>query len=1230
MVCLFSAPAFSQCTLNGSPNACTLTGPVTVNSYSAPNDTTTTANGTITNNGVMTFTSAANNTFLNMNAGTLLQGAGTVTLAQTGGGAPIFQESAGGVTLTNFNNLIQGAGTIGNSALTLANQSGGTISANSSGQTLFLNGSGGVTNGGLLQGTNSGVLELLSTTVANAGGNITANGGTVQIDNAIINGGTLNSINSGTLQTIVNGVATLNGVTLSSGSTYTAGNDSDLFVSGTITNNGNIQVNTAANNTIVGITTNTTLTGGGTLTLNQSAGGAPIIQQQSGSLTLENVNNTIQGAGTIGNGGLTLLNDAGGTISANASGQTLFLDGSGGVTNNGLLTATGGGTLELLSITVANAGANITANGGTVLIDNAIVNGGTLNSINGGTLQTSTDGVATLNGVTLSTGSTYTTGNDSDLFISGTLTNKGNIQVNAAANNTLFGITTNTTLTGGGTLTLAQGTSGGAPIIQQQSGSLTLENVNNLIQGAGTIGNGGLTLLNDAGGTINANASGQTLFLDGSGGVTNNGLLTATGGGTLELLSITVANAGANITANGGTVQIDNATINGGTLNSINGGTLQTVTDGVATLNGVTLSAGSTYTTGNDSDLFVSGTITNKGSIHVNAAANNTIFGINANTTLTGGGTVTLAQSGGGAPIIQQESGSLTLENVNNTIQGSGTIGNGGLTLLNDAGGTINANAPGQTLFLDGSGGVTNKGLLTATLGGTLEILSTTINNFGGNITGNGGTVVLNSGTIQGGTLNGTLQTVAGGTATLDGATHGVLTLSSGTTYTSGNNTDLFVTGSIANNGNIQVSAAANNTFLQLNNNTTLTGGGTVTLSQSGGGSAIIQQAEGGLTLNNNGNTIQGAGTIGNGGLTIVNGVGGTILANAASQTLTINGTGGLTNNGTLQVAAGSTMHVSSPFTNFSASTLTGGTYIVAATALNAGILKIDALGTTGGEIVTNASTITLNGPTAEIVDGSGLDALSRFLSNLAGGSFNVEGGQLFTTTPAGGQKFANAGSVFVGAGSSLTAVTAAGYSQTAGTTLNDGTLTAGLTDITGGFLEGVGVMAGNVTVDGGGTVAPGDPPGTLTIDGTYNMGGAGNLLIGLASTSLYDALAVNGAADFGGTLEFNLQDGFTLASGDAFFIASYNTRGGSHFGAINYNGLDLNGLTAQVLYDQGRGDNEVELLISGSSSSTPEPSTWFLFAGGLGALAAVQILRKRRAALPANGTVAIVTDPRR
>jgi hypothetical protein len=71
------------------------------------------------------------------------------------------------------------------------------------------------------------------------------------------------------------------------------------------------------------------------LSTNSTSGGSAFIEQGVIGLTLTNVNNTIQGNGIIGNGGLALSNA--GTIDANVSGQTLLLDGSGGITNTSLL-----------------------------------------------------------------------------------------------------------------------------------------------------------------------------------------------------------------------------------------------------------------------------------------------------------------------------------------------------------------------------------------------------------------------------------------------------------------------------------------------------------------------------------------------------------------------------------------------------------------------------------------------------------------------------------------------------------------------------------------------------------------------------------------------------------------------------------------------------------------------------------------------------------------------------
>ena len=557
--------------------------------------------------------------------------------------------------------------------------------------------------------------------------------------------------------------------------------------------------------------------------------------------------------------------------------------------------------------------------------------------------------VGNVNSLQLGSNNTLNLLNNSQLNVFGTqIINNGAIGLNAGANNAVLLMETSTTLSGAGVLTLSQ-SGGGAAVIEQAVGGLALTNAST-IQGAGTIGNNGLAVNNQATGIINANATGLTLVMNGGGAVTNAGLLEATNGGTLLISGNTVANAGGNISAigSGSVVSLASATINGGTLNTSGGGVLGTAPGFTSTLNGVTISSGSTFTNGNNADLFVSGAITNNGTIQVNAGANNSILGLTAGTTLSGGGTVNLSQSGGGAAVIQQQVGGLTLNNTNNTIQGAGNIGNGGgLAIIN--GGTINANASTQTLFLDTSGGITNNNLLEATGGGTLNILATTVANTGANISAIGSAVLLTNATINGGTLNtsggGVLGTASGFTSTLNG-----VTISSGSTFTNGNNADLFVSGAITNNGTIQVNAGANNSILLLVNNTTLNGGGTVNLSQSGGGAALIEQSVGGLTLNNVNNTIQGAGIIGNNGLVLVNDAAGTILANAPpGQTLLINGSGGLTNNGTVQVNTGSALEVTSAFSQTGGRTQADGTLIVGAgetvsggTALGTGTIDGD------------------------------------------------------------------------------------------------------------------------------------------------------------------------------------------------------------------------------------------------------------------------------------------------
>jgi fibronectin-binding autotransporter adhesin len=1195
----------------------------TGSTYTTGNNTDLIISGTITNNGNLSIAAGANTALMELAANTTLKGGGTVTLSQ-GTGQALIEQASAGLTLENFNNTIQGAGTIGDGALTVLNDTAGKIIANTSGQTLTLNPSSTVTNLGLLEATNGGTLAISGTTVTNTGANITANGGTVTFASTIINGGTLNSSNSGLLETAANGTATLNGVTISTGSTYSTGNNTDLLVSGTITNNGNINVAATANTALIGLNANTTLTGGGTVTLSQGTGAA-VIQQQVTGLTLENVNNTIQGAGNIGNGGaLTVQNDAAGKIIANTNGQTLALGTSGGVTNLGLLEATNGGNLAIQSTTVANAGGNITANGGTVTFQSSIINGGTLNSSNGGALQTAVNGSSTLNGITLSTGSAYSSGNNTDLFVSGTITNKGNITLTSVANSAVLGLNADTTLTGGGTVTMNQ-TGAGGVTIQQQVAGLTLTNTNNVIQGGGTIGNGTLTFVNQAAGIVDANVSGQTLTMNSP--VTNQGILEATAGGTLEISSTTVNNSGGNITGSGGgVVALNSSTIEGGTLN----GAFQTLANGSGTLDGttqgaITISTGGTYLVPNNSDLIVQGMITNKGTIELAATANSVILGLNNNTTLNGGGTVSMSATLNGNAFIQQQIAGLTLTNVNNLIEGAGIIGNSALTLVNQSAGTVDANISGQTLHLNGSGGTTNTGLLEATSGGTLQLDSTTVNNAGGNITGSGGgVVVLNSSTIQGGTLNGAFQTIANGSGTLDGSTNGAITLSSGATYTNGNNSTLIAQGTINNNGNINLAAVGNNSDLNLQNNLTLNGSGTLTMSTTGGGTAIIQEGVGGLTLTNN-STIQGAGNIGGGGALITVNT-GTIAANAGGgQTLQINESGAFDNHlGLVSATNNSTFLINGGSINantFNAGTLVG-SYLVDGTN-GVSIMKFDPLGSTGGEITTlgngtTTTSLTLKGTNAntQFVDSSNLNALNLSAVS-ANATLNLQGGYEMTTTGA----LSNAGTVHIGgSGSQLAVGPGADYTQSAGLTQVDsgGQLVAKNVNINAGTLQGTGTVEsvlGTVTIANGATLLPGGPgsPGTMTIIGPLAINTGGTLTEGIngPANSLVSGLTnVGGSTTLGSGSVLNIVQGNGLTTplvGSAVTVISSAMAVSGTFGntpvvepggvqwnaAYNVAGVGTGNNVVLVAGVQGGGDVIATSNASGNWAQTSPSTNW-------------------------------------
>ena len=674
------------------------------------------------------------------------------------------------------------------------------------------------------------------------------------------------------------------------------------------------------------------------------------------------------------------------------------------------------------------------------------------------------------------------------------IVNNGTITVGNGNGFDILGQGATVTLSGTGTVNLAtanagfDGTSGSSPtLINQQT-----------IMGQGTLGKEGFSIVNQA--TINAVGGTLTVQTD-SAGIINSSLMEASNGATLWLIA-PVTNTGGTIEAlNGGTVTLDGP-VTGGTLTTAGTGVIQLTADSI--LNGV-LNTGSVEVSSGNTGI-LQNTVTNPGTIQV---ASGTLF-MAGNVTLTGSGSLLMS----GASNLEQNSstvgppgGSLTNQQL---IHGAGTLYD--LPLTNQA--TIEADNKSAPLYLDTA--TTNTGTLEASGAATLQIDNgQTVNNAGGIIEALTGSKVLLVGTVAGGTLTtsgtGVIESENG---TLDGTVN--VPSNTGKLTISGEN-DLTLQGTVNNTGTITLSGTA---CIALAEATTLTGSGKIIM----GANNCIYGSGNSFT---NESTIEGAGSIGDSNeMPITND--GTILANKSTPLVIVPNAGGFTNNGKLTVNAGTALTINSifgPFNNLVGGTLTGGTYAVT------GMLSI------GGAITTNAASITLTGPSAEILNTSvGTNALVSLAANSTKGVLSLQSGQALTAAA----NFNNAGKSTVGVGSSFTV--GGSYTQTAGTTTVDGTLLAptGLT-LQKGTLLGKGTLS--AAVSSSGTIVVGDATtkaGVLTVAGSYSQQAAGVLDVAIGGTTVgsqYSQMPVANGVTLDGTLTIKLINGFVPGIGDAFTI---------------------------------------------------------------------------------------------
>jgi hypothetical protein len=244
------------------------------------------------------------------------------------------------------------------------------------------------------------------------------------------------------------------------------------------------------------------------------------------------------------------------------------------------------------------------------------------------------------------------------------------------------------------------------------------------ITGAGQIGVGpggnAFNLINH--GTIDSN-QGSTVSVYPGGTATNTGTIEATAGSTINFGG-TITNTGGTILSSGtGSVVnlagVATSTIIGGTLTTTGGAAM---TSSNSTLDGVTISAGSTVSTPNNTATTLVGTITNNGTIALNSSGNFTDLILSGTVTLNGTGAVMMSDSTTNRIYDTTASGQLT-NGASHTIAGSGQlgVGAGGNAFAFTNNGTVIANQSTELIVNPGNG-ITNNGTFQVNPGSTLQV----------------------------------------------------------------------------------------------------------------------------------------------------------------------------------------------------------------------------------------------------------------------------------------------------------------------------------------------------------------------------------------------------------------------------------------------------------------------------------------------------------------------------
>ena len=931
--------------------------------------------------------------------------------------------------------------------------------------------------------------------------------------------------------------------TSSNAGTITVGDGSALQLTGTMTNTGTIALNSTGDATDLVIAGSTTLRGAGRIALGGAAANAIV---SNGTLEALTNQSTIIGSGMIGDSLLSVTNSAGAVINANGAAAGLTITGAG-LGNSGLVEATGSAGLTVADTTVSGAGT-IAAVGANVYLAGATLASGTLQSSVGGLIET-VSGTNTLSGTTSSGTIDVTDG--TSLTLKGTITNAGTIALNASGQLVIAG---GTAVKGLGRIMLGDAA---ANAILSNGAAATLTN-QTTIAGSGVIGDSFLTLVNAVGGIIDATGTAASLTITGAHAASNYGLIEATGSAGLTIANTTITEAtGGIIAAAGANVYLAGATLNSDALQSSAGGLIETV-GGTNTLNGTTSSGTIDVTDG--TSLTLKGTITNSGTIALNASGQLVIAGI---TTARGTGRIALGDAAANAILSNGAAATLTNQT---TIAGSGVIGDSFLMLVNAVGGIIDATGTAASLTINGTHAVSNAGLIEATGGAGLTIGTTIDKSTGGIIAAAGANVYLAGATLNNDTLQtssgGLIETVSG-TNTLSGTTSsGTIDVTDGTSLT--------LKGTITNAGTIALNASGR---LAIAGGTAVKGSGRIALGDAAANAILSNGAAATLT---NQTTIAGSGVIGDSFLMLANAAGGIIDATGTAASLTITGARGASNGGLIEATGGAGLFLGTTITE-----ATGG--VIAAAGANVYLagatLNGDTLQASPGALIETVSGVnTLSGTTSSgtiaVTDGTSLALKGTITDNgiialnsaghatslVIAGGVTLKGTGAITMTDAGANTIVSNGfaelltnqATIAGSGtigdSNITLTNAAGATIDATGTANALAINTGSHAITNsGLVEataGGGLTIASALVNGGTLAASG---GTLTVAGKVT--GTGQATIAGGTLDFGNSVVATQAVTFSqgttGLLQLGLAQSFAgtvagLASGDAIDLLDF------------------------------------------------------------------------------------------